>query len=228
MTDSQENTHDTARVSVIIPVYNGSAYIAKAVASVQAQNFPDLEIIVIDDGSTDDTAAVVAAITPPVRFLQQQNGGTGVARNRGVEEARGDFIAFLDADDLWAAGKLALQLAAFEKDPQLDAVWAHVREFRQGEDPVRSGQPAIAGKHPGTVLFRAPALRRCGGFATDLPNSEVVDWVSRVDAMGARQHMLPEVLMYRRLHDRNKGRNNPEAHRGYLHALKRHLDRKRS
>lgn len=216
------------RISVVIPVYNGSAYIADAVASVRAQGYPDIEVIVVDDDSTDDTAQVVAAIDPPVHYVWQENGGSAAARNRGVREATGDFIAFLDADDLWTEGKLALQLAAFEDDPLLDVTWGHVREFNQGDNPTDSGQPALAGKHPGTALFRAQAYRRTGGFATDLPNAEVVDWVSRVDALGLQQRMLPQVLMYRRLHDSNKGRDNPEAHREYLHALKRHLDRKRS
>jgi glycosyltransferase involved in cell wall biosynthesis len=217
-----------ARVSVIIPVYNGSAYIAKAIASVRDQGYRELEIIVVDDGSTDNTAQVVAGIEPPVLYVRQDNAGTGVARNRGVREASGDFIAFIDADDLWTPGKLALQMAAFDENPELDAVWGHVREFREGQDPRDAERPAMAGKHPGTVLFRASAFRRSGGFATDLPNAEVVDWVSRLEALGLKQHMLNEVLMYRRLHDTNKGRVNPQAHREYLHALKRHLDRTRS
>lgn len=217
-----------AQVSVVIPVYNGSAYIAKAIASVRNQDYRELQIIVVDDGSTDNTSQVVADLEPAVHYIRQDNGGTGVARNRGAQEVSGDFIAFIDADDLWTPGKLALQMAAFDEDPELDAVWGHVREFSEGEDPERSGRPAMAGKHPGTVLFRAAAFRRSGGFATDLPNAEVVDWVSRLEALGMKQRMLPEVLMYRRLHETNKGRDNPEAHREYLYALKRHLDRTRS
>jgi hypothetical protein len=101
-------------ISVIIPCHNAAAFIADALRSVLAQTVPALEVLVIDDGSTDDSAKRAEAFGPPVRVMRQENRGVSAARNRGLDAARGDWVAFLDADDLWLPNKLALQSAALE------------------------------------------------------------------------------------------------------------------
>jgi glycosyltransferase involved in cell wall biosynthesis len=98
-------------VSVVIPCYNGAAFLRETLASVLAQTQPVLEVIVVDDGSTDDSAGIAALFGPPVRVLRQPNQGESVARNRGVREARGDWIAFLDADDAWLPRRIEAQFA---------------------------------------------------------------------------------------------------------------------
>lgn len=106
------------KVSVIMPAYNGERYIAAAMRSVLEQTYPDLELIVVDDGSTDRTSAVVAdfkALDERITYVFQANSGQGKARNTGIETAQGDLIAFLDQDDLWVKEKLAVQLDALHK-----------------------------------------------------------------------------------------------------------------
>ena len=103
-------------VSVVIPVYNAARFLADAIRSVQAQRHPRIEIIVVDDGSTDGSGEVARSFAG-VRCLRQANGGIAAARNAGVHEARGNLLAFLDADDLWTPGKLALQLDVLRADP---------------------------------------------------------------------------------------------------------------
>ena len=93
-------------VTVIIPCYNGAAYLREAIDSALDQTHPPLEVIVIDDGSTDDSAAIAESYGPPVCVIRQENQGESVARNRGIDEAKGDWVAFLDADDLWKPTKL--------------------------------------------------------------------------------------------------------------------------
>ncbi len=120
-------------VSVIIPAYNAGPYVGEAVASVLAQQVADLEVIVVDDASTDDTAQVVSAITDPrVHLVRMAKGGVGAARNKGMELARGQFIAFLDADDRWAAGKLNRQLAILQSEPEVGFVFTNLRRFDAG------------------------------------------------------------------------------------------------
>ena len=113
------------RVSVVIPAYNASLTVSAAIESVRAQSLSDFEIIVVDDGSTDDTGARVAAIDDPrLRVIHASHDGPAQARNRGIEAARGEFITFLDADDLWTADKLESQVAALEADPGAGAVYS--------------------------------------------------------------------------------------------------------
>lgn len=102
-------------VSVVIPLFNGAPLVARTLASVAAQTWRNLEIIVVDDGSTDDGAERVLAFAERdqrVRLVRRSNGGVALARNQGAAEARGDYLAFVDADDLWAPEKIALQMQA--------------------------------------------------------------------------------------------------------------------
>ena len=115
-------------VSVVIPTYNCARYIGETVESVLAQDFADREIIVVDDGSTDDTAQVLGTFGPDVRCIVRENSGAAGARNVGIRAARGKYIAFLDADDVWLPGKLGLQVDFLEKHPKAglvftDALW---------------------------------------------------------------------------------------------------------
>src|ERR687893_681850 len=96
-------------VSCIVPVFNGERYLQAALDSIFAQTYRSLEVLVVDDGSTDNTAAIVGSYGDRVRYLQQDNHGPSAARNRGIEAATCEFIAFLDADDLWHAEKLERQ-----------------------------------------------------------------------------------------------------------------------
>lgn len=106
------------KVSVVIPACNSSSTIRSAIESVHSQNYKEFEIIVIDDGSSDNTRGVLAEFAS-IKYLYQENQGPSAARNRGVREASGDLIAFLDADDIWLPEKLELQVQAFNKNPRL-------------------------------------------------------------------------------------------------------------
>jgi glycosyltransferase involved in cell wall biosynthesis len=117
-------------VSVVIPAHNTERYVAEAVTSVLTQQVSDLEVIVVDDASTDNTAQVVADLGDPrVRLVRLDKVGVGAARNRGICLARGRFIAFLDADDRWCAGKLTRQIALLEAEPDVGFVFTNFRRF---------------------------------------------------------------------------------------------------
>lgn len=113
------------RISTIIPAYNADAYIERAVDSALIQQIDGAEVLVVDDGSTDATREMLAAYGGRIRVISQPNRGLSNARNRGILEARGTYVAFLDADDYWRPGKLAAQLALLASDPTLGFVSCH-------------------------------------------------------------------------------------------------------
>jgi Predicted glycosyltransferases len=116
-------------VSVIIPTYNYGRFISEALKSVLEQTRPVSEIIVVDDGSTDDTKRAVRKISDKIKYIKQTNSGVCSARNRGVTESKGGFIAFLDADDIWEPTKLEKQLRKFAENPEVGLVHCGMREF---------------------------------------------------------------------------------------------------
>ena len=144
-------------VSVVIPAYNAQAYIAEAIQSVLDQTVPVDEIIVVDDGSTDATAAI-ASNFPQTKVIRQKNAGQGAARNHGIGKAKGDWIAFLDADDLWAPEKIEVQIACIT--PAAGVI--HANPF----DPITFGRLWHRQAHvsPSGAMVRIQTLRDVGGF----------------------------------------------------------------
>lgn len=121
---------DKPTVSVVIPCYNAAPFLRETLDSAINQTYPPLEILLIDDGSTDDSAAIAESYGPPVRVIRQPNQGESVARNRGIDEAKGDWIAFLDADDLWDAQKTEKQVAALSNaSPDIICCYADLYFF---------------------------------------------------------------------------------------------------
>lgn len=183
-------------VSVVIPVFNGAPFVAKAVESVLAQGVPNVEIIVVDDGSTDGTQTVLAGLaeTAGIRWFQQDHGGPARSRNRGIGEAKGEFIALLDCDDLWLPDKLEAQLAVMRSRPTVGVVhtdYEVVDEQGRIEDRVQarhSREPlvrAFAGGHtalPSTLLIRRAVLDRVGALDAELYGSEDSDLTIRLHA----------------------------------------------
>src|SRR5262245_22494060 len=108
--------------SVIIPAFNRAKVLRDALDSVFVQGIPEVQVIVVDDGSTDDTGAVVAAYGRGVEYIHQEKSGPAGARNTGLKRARGRFISFLDSDDVWLPGKMNAELAIFESNPAAEAI----------------------------------------------------------------------------------------------------------
>jgi glycosyltransferase involved in cell wall biosynthesis len=213
------------RVSVVIPVHDGAAYLGEALASVTAQSAPAAEVVVVDDGSMDDSAAVVARSGAGARYVYQRQAGTAAARNRGIAAATGDLLAFLDQDDTWMPDKLALQVAALGADPGLHLVFGGVA---LGARPAGSATIVERGVLPSTLLARRSAFERVGLFDPRWMIGEWADWYARAVDGGLRIGVVPTVVAFRRLHSANKGRLR-RSHRGeYARLLKDSLDRRRT
>jgi glycosyltransferase involved in cell wall biosynthesis len=190
--------------SVIIPTYNRAALLGEALDSVFAQEFPDYEVIVIDDGSTDDTAAVAARYGRRVKFLRQVNRGPGAARNRGAQAAHGDYLAFLDSDDLWFPWTLRCYADAIRKHHSPDILLGQTLEFQQGSELSSVAQGtrlesrafddflAAVKKRPifwgsNYVVLKKKVFVRAGGFREELHVFEDQDLGLR---LGAQPHFV--------------------------------------
>jgi glycosyltransferase involved in cell wall biosynthesis len=222
-------------VSVMIGAYDAEPYLAEAIESVFAQTYRPLELIVVDDGSRDGTAAVAERYGRRLTLIRQQNMGNGGARNTATRAAAGEYFAFLDADDRFVPDKLERQMAALDADPQLDLVFGHVEEFVSPEldDATRARiRPPAGGPRPwmaaNLMLIRRPSFERVGPFSEQLSVGVTVDWFARAQEAGLRTHMLPGVVLERRLHDQNNGLRNADKRAQYAHVLKAALDRRRA
>jgi glycosyltransferase involved in cell wall biosynthesis len=214
-------------VSAILPAFNAERYLREAIDSVLAQRHYPIEVIVVDDGSTDGTRALAEGFGPPVRAICQHNTGPGGARNRGVEAARGAWLAFLDADDLWLPRKIERQLAALADEPEETAVFGRVQAFTERDGMVTEIGAASSGSAAGAMMIGRSAFDRVGAFRTDLCVGEFVDWYLRASATGIRMKTLPEVMLRRRIHGENLGVRMRAHSRDFARVLKDDLDRRR-
>ena len=223
-------------VSVIIPVFNYDRFLGEAIESVLGQTYKNLEVIVVDDGSTDRTAEVAKSFADRgVRYCHQANAGIGPARNKGVELAQGEFFAFLDADDCWPEEKLSRELSAFETDPALQMVFGQAVQLQNGaewEAAVKENKlPAsglVPGIIPGTMLVTRDAFLRVGTFPGGIKVGEFIDWYSRAVALQIRSLVLPDLFLFRRIHDSNQGIRERQSISDYARVLKASLDRRRA
>lgn len=224
----------TERVSVVIPAWNASRYLAEAISSVLVQGPVVAEIIVVDDGSDDDTAELAAALAPGrVKVVRGAHQGIAATRNRGVAEAGAELLAFLDADDLWTPRKLALQLEALAAAPDA-LVLGQAEEFVSPEldraaqarlSPKPGRLPAMVA---GGLLCRRAVFDAVGPFNAGLEVGETIDWFARARGLGVGERVLDELVLRRRIH----GANFTLVHRGdarasYLALAKALLDKKR-
>ena len=221
-------------VSCIVPMFNGERYLAEALDSILAQTWQPVEVIVVDDGSTDGSAAVVAGYGARVSYIYQANAGTAAARNRGLDAAAGAFIAFLEQDDLWHEEKLARQMARFEARPELELCMSHMQNFwapeMRAEERRLRGHPfsgELAGYCTQAIVVRRDLFDKVGRFDTSMRITSDVDWFLRAEDHGAVTEILPDVLIFRRMHESNLSRDAAVLTDELLGVLKATLDRRR-
>jgi glycosyltransferase involved in cell wall biosynthesis len=213
-------------LSVVIPARNAAAFLAAAVASVRAQTSPVTEIVVVDDGSTDATAQLAAELG--ARVVTQAPAGAAAARNHGAEIATGEWLAFLDADDLWLPGKTAVQRSWLADHPETDVVFGHAANFTQTAAGERRAEPPLPALVPGAALLRRAFLLQRARFDPAVGSSEVLAWSVRLRESGARLHLLPDLVLWRRLHDHNTRRQGDRGRAVDLRLVREHLARRRA
>jgi glycosyltransferase involved in cell wall biosynthesis len=226
MTDTQHPL-----VSVIIPTFNRAGYIIEAIESVLAQNYRPIEVIVVDDGSTDGTVEVISCFGTAIRYLEQPNQGASVARNMGIALAQGNYLAFLDSDDLWEFEKLTLQMATLAANPDAEAVMGQARQFFSPElaEEARARlwcpEGILPGAIPSTILIRRKAFARVGLFNPLLRIGEFMEWIIRAREAGLFIVMVEHCVCLRRVHAANKGIARQDTFGSRAAILKAALDR---
>lgn len=215
----------TSTVSVIVPVYNAEPWLAETLESILGQTAPPQQVIVVDDGSTDQSATVARRYAKYIQLVQQPNAGCAHARNGGVDLAQGELLAFLDADDCWFPEKLALQLAALQQAPALEAVFGQMEQRSAVESTEQNEFVFNAhvqdGYNLNTILIRRQAFQRIGAFDPTLHLINSLEWVWRARRMGLAAQILPQVVAWRRVHGENMSiRERPRIHAEYFRLLR--------
>ncbi len=190
-------------VSVVMPVFDAEPFLRDALDSVYAQDYTPFEVIVVDDGSTDGSAAIARSY-PGLRYLRQENQGPSAARNAGIEAARGEIVAFADADDVQLPGKLTAQAGYLVDHPETAATLGRQVWISPPPEAVPDrvwgdldGVPAMS------MVVRRQALLEVGGFDLALRGPEDTDLLIRLRERGFEFVVLPDVVMRRRYHGGN-------------------------
>jgi glycosyltransferase involved in cell wall biosynthesis len=200
-----------ARVTAIVPVYNGAATIAEAIDSALAQSYRDLEVIVVNDGSTDATAEVLRRYEGRIRVIDRKNGGIATARNTGVAASQSEYLAFLDCDDIWAPTMVERTVAALDDNRDCVLAYTNCAVIDSDGHDLRSALVGAGVDHaptldemlsrlwpimPSAVIMRRSIFDACGGFSEEFRSygfEDVIFWL-RVREEGAF-HYLPECLV---------------------------------
>jgi glycosyltransferase involved in cell wall biosynthesis len=220
-------------VTVIVPVYNGERYLAFALRSIFEQDYRPLEIIVVDDGSVDGSADIAKSF-PEIRYSHQSNQGVAVARNVGLDAAQGEFIGFLDQDDLWMPNKLSRQIDYLLKYPEVDGVLTRSRLFLEPgiEAPSWLKRDLLledqAGYFPSALVVRKTAFEQVGRFDPAYRTSSDSDWFFRAKNRGVSIAILPETCVHRRIHKGNHSYQAQLACSELLKVVKSSIDHQRS
>lgn len=198
-------------VSVVIPAYNAARHIRRSLDSVLAQTYPEFEVIVVDDGSVDQTSAIVMSYTDPrVQLIRQPNAGVSAARNRGIEAARGDWIAFIDADDRWEPVFLETVVSTARRFPNVVSVFTNFRDSVTGRlmIPEQDGEARVLesyfsfllrnkqGMWSSCVLVHRETLRAIGGFPVGVTHGEDLDTWARLAWSGPIAYVPEPLAIY--------------------------------
>jgi len=218
-----------ARISVVVPAYNAETYLREALCSILKQTLVPDEIIVVNDGSSDKTTQI-ADNFDDVRLLDMPHAGAAAARNMGVTHTSGRYLAFLDADDLWAPTKIERQLEHLHQNPDTQGVFTLLRQFVSSELPdseksrYKLGEKPVPALVAGSLLIDRAAFLDVGLFDETLLTGEFIEWMLRARQNGIKFSTIDETLMFRRIHGKNSVlRNQSLLGKDYLRIVRQNL-----
>ena len=220
-------------VSVVIPVYNSEEFLSQAIDSVLAQRYQPIEVIAVDDGSTDNSPSILRGYSKKIKFFRQPNSGSAVARNKGINESSGKFIAFLDADDVWHPDKTRIQISHLMEHPQVSVVYADLlktadsrgqeidRFLMQSIESAVNINPAgsgwlytdlirESGPHTSSVIIRRSLVDKVGLFDMQFRKGQDYDYWIRASRETEFHQLTPKLSVYRIHKEGITGKPSPE------------------
>jgi glycosyltransferase involved in cell wall biosynthesis len=225
-----------AKVSVIVPTFNRAPLIERALKSVFEQTYRDYEVVVVDDGSTDGTGKLLEKYNGAIKYVYQDNSGISAARNRGIRESGGEYIAFLDSDDWWAADKLQEQVNVLASQPKVGIVYGRMPIINDKGEQIGMKPSGVSGKNfreliefwgdlpTSTVMTRRECFDKAGTFDMDLVSMEDIDMWLRI----ARSYDLFEIegkhLAYYYRHESQVTKNPVNVYEGLVKIYKKILE----
>ena len=218
-------------ISVVVPSFNAAEFLPSALETIRAQRYANLEVMVVDDGSTDGTAAVVRQ-WPEVRYIRQENAGPSAARNAGIAAASGEILGFLDADDRWTEDHLQHLLPALLSDPKWAFVWVASKVIRlcRQADGSRMEQVLHESQSQfliGSGLYRRTAFELVGPFDPAMRFAEDVDWVATARQRGVAYRQIPEIVLTYYKHEGGMTNGKTFRELNVMTALRRSISRHR-
>lgn len=218
-----------AEVDIIITVYNGERFITQCLQSILDQNFEQLNLIIINDGSQDNSTSLIKNFDCRdlrVQIYNQDNQGLAAALNQALGLVSSDFVSFIDQDDIWEADKIQKQVEYLDNHKEIDATFTLIQEFTDVSAIKTKARPEIMpGLCKTTFLGRRAAVEKVGKFDESLPTGDFIDWMLRFNIAGLKYHIIPETLAYRRVHNENLSLKNDKE--GYLKLIYHHLKRRK-
>lgn len=225
------NNQPATAIDVIIPVYNGAAFVAEAVSTVQNQTHTNLRLIIANDGSTDNSWVVIEQLAQ--RFgnivaLNLPHRGITATLNSALQQSSAAWLAFLDCDDLWAPEKLHKQLSYLQAHPEFSLCFSLVQEFDHpgNQTTHRARREPLNGVFKSALLCRRSVFDQVGSFDESIQMGDFIDWYGRCKSAGLTDTILPEALTQRRVHGNNM--SSSATAKSYLSSLRTHLQKQRA
>jgi len=227
-TENQSLSSELNKISVIIPTYNSANFISAAIESILKQTIRTLEIIVVDDGSTDETAKVLDKYTSQIKYFLQENKGPSSARNLGLNHAVGEYILFLDSDDILLDKSMELLTKSLSN--QIDtmlSIGLYQEIKKEGKTWIKSKTP-YRGTYLSGVMFKKKLIDKIGMLDEELRTGEDIDWFFRLREQDIPIMFLDQVVLLYRQHKKNLSNNKLHASNGLIKACRNSIQRRKN
>jgi len=213
-------------ISLILPVFNGEDYLMQCLDSIAKQCYTNLELIIINDGSTDNSLQILENYPLKKTLITQENKGVYTARNLGISLATSEFISFFDADDIMADGNLIALSSYLVNHPNSLIAKGKMQRFSlKNEVWINSGEPHVPDFFLSVALFRKEVFQKVGLFAEEMRLAADADWYLRLQELGIEVAILGHLAVYYRMHPKNISNFTEEAKKARLEVVRRKLQR---